>query len=77
MPAGVFIARILTLASHSLETCMQQFTQLCAGTSRNDVDSMFSQHAKWLKVTLELPWRRKIASLNYLLASHVWKLSPV
>jgi len=34
---------------------------------------MFSQHAKWLKVTLELPWRRKIASLNYLLASHVWQ----
>ena len=37
------------------------------------VNSMFSQHAKWLKVTLELPWRRKIASLNYLLASHVWQ----
>jgi len=37
------------------------------------VDSMFSQHAKWLKVTLQLPWRRKIASLNYLLASHVWQ----
>lgn len=37
------------------------------------VDSMFSQHAKWLKVTLELPWRRKISSLNYLLASHVWQ----
>jgi xylulose-5-phosphate/fructose-6-phosphate phosphoketolase len=37
------------------------------------IDSMFSQHAKWLKVTLELPWRRKIASLNYLLASHVWQ----
>ena len=37
------------------------------------VDSMFSQHAKWLKVTLEIPWRRKIASLNYLLASHVWQ----
>lgn len=37
------------------------------------VDSMFSQHAKWLKVTNELPWRRKIASLNYLLASHVWQ----
>ncbi|MFZ2103937.1 MAG: phosphoketolase family protein [Roseiarcus sp.] len=37
------------------------------------VDSMFSQHAKWLKVTLELPWRRKSASLNYLLASHVWQ----
>ena len=37
------------------------------------VDSMFNQHAKWLKVTLELPWRRKISSLNYLLASHVWQ----
>ena len=37
------------------------------------VDSMFSQHAKWLKVTAELPWRRPIASLNYLLASHVWQ----
>ncbi|WP_308423210.1 phosphoketolase family protein [Puia dinghuensis] len=37
------------------------------------VDSMFNQHAKWLKVTRELPWRRKIASLNYLLASHVWR----
>jgi xylulose-5-phosphate/fructose-6-phosphate phosphoketolase len=37
------------------------------------VDSMFSQHAKWLKVCLELPWRRKISSLNYLLASHVWQ----
>ncbi|MAU96280.1 MAG: phosphoketolase [Fulvimarina sp.] len=37
------------------------------------VDSMVSQHAKWLKVTNELPWRRKIASLNYLLASHVWQ----
>jgi xylulose-5-phosphate/fructose-6-phosphate phosphoketolase len=37
------------------------------------VDSMFNQHAKWLKVTLGLPWRRKIGSLNYLLASHVWR----
>jgi xylulose-5-phosphate/fructose-6-phosphate phosphoketolase len=37
------------------------------------VDSMFNQHAKWLKVTLDMPWRRKIASLNYLLASHVWR----
>jgi xylulose-5-phosphate/fructose-6-phosphate phosphoketolase len=37
------------------------------------IDSMFSQHAKWLKVTSELPWRRNIASLNYLLASHVWQ----
>jgi xylulose-5-phosphate/fructose-6-phosphate phosphoketolase len=37
------------------------------------IDSMFSQHAKWLKVTKELPWRRKISSLNFLLASHVWQ----
>jgi xylulose-5-phosphate/fructose-6-phosphate phosphoketolase len=37
------------------------------------VDSMFNQHAKWLTVTADLPWRRKIASLNYLLASHVWR----
>jgi xylulose-5-phosphate/fructose-6-phosphate phosphoketolase len=37
------------------------------------IDSMFSQHAKWLKVCLELPWRLKISSLNYLLASHVWQ----
>jgi xylulose-5-phosphate/fructose-6-phosphate phosphoketolase len=37
------------------------------------IDSMFNQHAKWLKVTAELPWRRNIASLNYLLASHVWQ----
>ena len=37
------------------------------------VDSMVSQHAKWLKVTAELPWRRRIASLNFLLASHVWQ----
>ena len=37
------------------------------------IDSMFTQHAKWLKVTKELPWRRPIASLNYLLTSHVWQ----
>jgi xylulose-5-phosphate/fructose-6-phosphate phosphoketolase len=37
------------------------------------IDSMFNQHAKWLKVTSQLPWRAKIASLNYLLASHVWQ----
>ncbi len=37
------------------------------------VDSMFNQHAKWLEVTSELPWRRKISSLNYLLESHVWR----
>ena len=37
------------------------------------IDSMFNQHAKWLKVTAGLPWRAKIASLNYLLSSHVWR----
>src|SRR5207253_3397222 len=37
------------------------------------VDSMFNQHAKWLKVTRHLPWRARIASLNYLLSSHVWR----
>lgn len=37
------------------------------------IDSMFNQHAKWLKVASELPWRKEIASLNYLLASHVWQ----
>jgi xylulose-5-phosphate/fructose-6-phosphate phosphoketolase len=37
------------------------------------VDSMFNQHAKWLKVSGEIPWRRPIASLNYLLTSHVWR----
>jgi xylulose-5-phosphate/fructose-6-phosphate phosphoketolase len=37
------------------------------------VDSMFTQHAKWLKMCSELPWRRQIASLNYLLTSHVWR----
>ena len=37
------------------------------------IDSMTSQHAKWLKITSELPWRKEIASLNYVLASHVWQ----
>jgi xylulose-5-phosphate/fructose-6-phosphate phosphoketolase len=37
------------------------------------IDSMFNQHAKWLKMTREIPWRRPIASLNYLLTSHVWR----
>ncbi len=37
------------------------------------VDAMFNQHAKWLKVTREIPWRKPIASLNYLLTSHVWR----
>ncbi|MGO9958915.1 MAG: phosphoketolase, partial [Solirubrobacteraceae bacterium] len=37
------------------------------------IDAMFNQHAKWLKVTRDIPWRRPIASLNYLLSSHVWR----
>ena len=37
------------------------------------IDSMFSQHAKWMKMSLEIPWREKIASLNILLTSHVWR----
>ena len=37
------------------------------------IDSMFNQHAKWLKVSMKIPWRRPIASLNYLLTSHVWR----
>ena len=37
------------------------------------IDSMFNQHAKWLKTTLHIPWRKPIASLNYLLTSHVWR----
>src|SRR5438046_10256389 len=45
----------------------------CYGAFIHIVDSMFNQHAKWLKVTRKLPWRRPIASLNYLLTSHVWR----
>jgi hypothetical protein len=37
------------------------------------IDSMFNQHAKWLKLTNHIPWRRPIASLNYLLSSHIWR----
>jgi xylulose-5-phosphate/fructose-6-phosphate phosphoketolase len=55
----------LLTGRHGLFNCYEAFIHI--------VDSMFNQHAKWLKVTLELPWRRKIASLNYLLASHVWQ----
>ena len=55
----------LLTGRHGLFNCYEAFVRI--------VDSMFSQHAKWLKVTAELPWRRKIASLNYLLASHVWQ----
>ncbi|MEO9146213.1 MAG: phosphoketolase family protein [Ginsengibacter sp.] len=60
-----FLEGYLLTGRHGLFNCYEAFIRI--------VDSMFSQHAKWLKVTLELPWRRKIASLNYLLASHVWQ----
>ncbi len=55
----------LLTGRHGLFNCYEAFIHI--------VDSMFNQHAKWLKVTSQLPWRRKIASLNYLLASHVWQ----
>jgi xylulose-5-phosphate/fructose-6-phosphate phosphoketolase len=55
----------LLTGRHGVFNCYEAFIRI--------VDSMFSQHAKWLKVTSELPWRRKIASLNYVLASHVWQ----
>jgi xylulose-5-phosphate/fructose-6-phosphate phosphoketolase len=55
----------LLTGRHGLFNCYEAFIHI--------VDSMFNQHAKWLKVTARLPWRRKIASLNYLLTSHVWR----
>jgi xylulose-5-phosphate/fructose-6-phosphate phosphoketolase len=55
----------LLTGRHGLFNCYEAFIHI--------VGSMFNQHAKWLKVTSTLPWRRKIASLNYLLASHVWR----
>jgi xylulose-5-phosphate/fructose-6-phosphate phosphoketolase len=55
----------LLTGRHGLFNCYEAFIHI--------VDSMFNQHAKWLKVTLGIPWRRKIASLNYLLTSHVWR----
>jgi xylulose-5-phosphate/fructose-6-phosphate phosphoketolase len=55
----------LLTGRHGLFNCYEAFIHI--------VDSMFNQHAKWLKVSAELPWRKKIASLNYLLASHVWQ----
>jgi xylulose-5-phosphate/fructose-6-phosphate phosphoketolase len=55
----------LLTGRHGLFTCYEAFIHI--------VDSMFNQHAKWLKVTRNLPWRRPIASLNYLLTSHVWR----
>ncbi|HEY2153831.1 MAG TPA: phosphoketolase family protein [Vicinamibacterales bacterium] len=55
----------LLTGRHGLFNTYEAFTHI--------VDSMFNQHAKWLKVTRGLPWRRPIASLNYLLSSHVWR----
>ena len=55
----------LLTGRHGVFNCYEAFVRI--------VDSMFSQHAKWLKVTAEMPWRREIASLNYVLASHVWQ----
>ena len=55
----------LLTGRHGLFNCYEAFIHI--------IDSMFNQHAKWLKVTSELPWRRKIASLTYLLSSHVWQ----
>ena len=55
----------LLTGRHGLFNCYEAFIHI--------IDSMFNQHAKWLKVTAHLPWRRRIASLNYLLSSHVWR----
>ncbi|HEV2702774.1 MAG TPA: phosphoketolase family protein [Steroidobacteraceae bacterium] len=55
----------LLTGRHGVFNCYEAFIHI--------VDSMFNQHAKWLKVTAGIPWRREIASLNYLLASHVWR----
>ena len=55
----------LLTGRHGFFSCYEAFIHI--------VDSMFNQHAKWLKVTRNIPWRRPIASLNYLLTSHVWR----
>ncbi|HET6689416.1 MAG TPA: phosphoketolase family protein [Miltoncostaeaceae bacterium] len=55
----------LLTGRHGIFNCYEAFIHI--------VDSMFNQHAKWLKTTREIPWRRPIASLNYLLTSHVWR----
>jgi xylulose-5-phosphate/fructose-6-phosphate phosphoketolase len=55
----------LLTGRHGLFNCYEAFIHI--------VDSMFNQHAKWLKVTRTIPWRRPIPSLNYLLSSHVWR----
>ena len=55
----------LLTGRHGFFSCYEAFIHI--------VDSMFNQHAKWLKVTRSIPWRKPIASLNYLLTSHVWR----
>jgi xylulose-5-phosphate/fructose-6-phosphate phosphoketolase len=55
----------LLTGRHGIFSCYEAFIHI--------VDSMFNQHAKWLKVSRTIPWRRPIASLNYLLTSHVWR----
>jgi xylulose-5-phosphate/fructose-6-phosphate phosphoketolase len=55
----------LLTGRHGMFSCYEAFIHI--------VDSMFNQHAKWLKVSHQIPWRRPIASLNYLLSSHVWR----
>jgi xylulose-5-phosphate/fructose-6-phosphate phosphoketolase len=55
----------LLTGRHGFFSCYEAFIHI--------VDSMFNQHAKWLKVSRRIPWRRPIASLNYLLSSHVWR----
>jgi xylulose-5-phosphate/fructose-6-phosphate phosphoketolase len=55
----------LLTGRHGMFACYEAFIHI--------VDSMFNQHAKWLKVSADIPWRKPIASLNYLLSSHVWR----
>ena len=55
----------LLTGRHGLFSCYEAFIHI--------IDSMFNQHAKWLKTCNEIPWRRRISSLNYLLTSHVWR----
>ena len=55
----------LLTGRHGFFSCYEAFIHI--------IDSMFNQHAKWLKTTRHIPWRRPIASLNYLLSSHVWR----
>jgi len=55
----------LLTGRHGLFNCYEAFIHI--------IDAMFNQHAKWLKVTRDIPWRRPISSLNYLLSSHVWR----